>query len=353
MMMKGEKGFQPSPLLCYIFCKRWLMPENLDQFNRGITYLRVSVTDRCNLQCTYCRPVKAFTPLGHNDILSYEEILRAIQAAARLGIKKVRLTGGEPLLRRGFPALVSSVCSEVDLEDVSITTNGVFLSKLARTLYLAGLRRINVSLDTLRRSRYVEITGRDHFEAVWKGLQEAEAIGFAPIKLNVVVMNGINEDEIFDFAEMSREKPYHIRFIEYMPFGEANRTFDERFVSSDRIRALLETSGPLEELERVDMDGPAQRYRYEGAKGEIGLISPMSGHLCSSCNRLRMTADGRLRPCLFSDVEFDIKKVLRRAPNETDLKDLFLKAIAAKPRRRCDSGGETKAVRRPMSAIGG
>lgn len=328
------------------------MPENLDRFDRRITYLRVSVTDRCNLRCTYCRPVKTFQPLCHKDILSYEELLLAIQVGIEVGIRKVRLTGGEPMLRRDFPTFVSAVCSEADLEDVAVTTNGVLLKGLAKPLFDAGLRRINVSLDTLRRDRYSQITGRDHLETVLAGLETAEAVGFSPIKLNVVVMNGINDDEIVDFARISREKPYHVRFIEYMPFGEADRWFAERFLPSDRIRSLLETSAPLTRLDRVDLDGPAMRYRFEGARGEIGLISPVTHHFCSSCNRLRLTADGRLRPCLFSDVEVDIKTPLRRG-HERDLKDRFLEAISAKPKTYCRNpeGGIQSA--RPMSAIGG
>jgi len=329
------------------------MPDNSDRFHRSMTYLRISVTDRCNLRCVYCRAVKAFTPLKHTDILSYEECLKAITAATPLGIKKVRLTGGEPLFRRGFTGFVSSVCRIPALEDVAVTTNGVLLKKMAAPLYEAGLRRINVSLDTLLRSRYIEITGRDHFDDVWEGLQAAEAVGFAPIKLNVVVMRGVNVDEVARFAELSFERAYHIRFIECMPFDRTSRWFAERYVPSDRIRALLESRGPLKPVDRSDIDGPAERFRYEGAKGEIGLISPISHLMCSSCNRLRLTADGRLRPCLFSNVEVNIKRAMRKGASREELQALFRAAIQAKPkghRLGVDGGFESE---RCMSAIGG
>ena len=329
------------------------MSDNLDRYQRFITYLRVSVTDRCNLRCMYCRTVRAFAPLGHKDILSYEEILQVIAAGIRVGIQKVRLTGGEPLLRRGVTGLVAAVCKDLKLKDVGITTNGVFLKKMAVPLYRSGLRRINVSLDTLRRDRYIDVTGRDHFDDVWQGLQEAEAVGFAPIKLNVVVMKGVNDDEVIPFGEITRDRPYHVRFIEYMPFGRGNGGFADKHVSSDEIRKRLETRGPLKELDRRDLDGPAERYRFEGARGEIGLISPISRHMCPSCNRLRLTADGRLLPCLFSNTEFDIKTPVRKGAPPEDLQKVFLEAIQAKPRHHCIGLDGWFESGRPMSAIGG
>ena len=329
------------------------MASNLDRFNRTITYLRVSVTDRCNLRCAYCQPVKELKLLRHSKILSYEEILRVVQAAAKLGISKIRLTGGEPLIRRGFTGFVSSVCRVSGLEDVSITTNGVFLKEKAGKLFDAGIRRINVSLDTLERSKYNEITKRDYFKNVWEGLMEAEAVGFSPIKVNVVAMRGVNDDEFLSFAELSMRKPYYIRFIEYMPFGYTSQWGSEKYISSDDIKSHLESCGRLKEVSRLVLDGPARRYRFEGARGEIGFISAMSQHFCSSCNRLRLTADGKLRPCLFANDELDIKKPLRSGCSLEDLKGLFQQAISQKPKGyhagihgNCESN-------RPMSAIGG
>jgi len=330
------------------------MAPNLDRFNRTITYLRVSVTDRCNLRCAYCQPVKELKLFKHSEILRYEEVLRVVQAASEVGISKIRLTGGEPLIRRGFTDFVASVCRVSGLEDVSITTNGVFLKEKAGKLFDAGVRRINVSLDTLKRSKYNEITGRDYFENVWEGLREAEAVGFSPIKINVVAMRGVNDDEFTKFAELSMRKPYHIRFIEYMPFGYTSQWSCEKYVSSDDIKSQLDKScGRLKEVFRLVLDGPARRYRFEDARGEIGFISAMSQHFCSSCNRLRLTADGKLRPCLFANDELDIKEPLRSGCSLDDLKGLFKQAIAKKPKgHHAGVHGKGESIR-PMSAIGG
>ncbi len=330
------------------------MVPNLDRFNRKITYLRVSVTDRCNLRCAYCQPVKELKLLKHSEILSYEEVFRVVQAAAKLGISKIRLTGGEPLIRREFTDFVASVCRMPGLEDVSVTTNGVFLKEKAGELFDAGVRRINVSLDTLNRSKYDKITGRDYFENVWEGLREAEAVGFSPIKVNVVAMRGVNDDEFTKFAEISMRKPYHIRFIEYMPFGYASQWSCEKYISSNDIKSqLVKSCGRLKGVSRIDLDGPARRYRFEGARGEIGFISAMSQHFCSSCSRLRLTADGKLRPCLFANDELDIKGPLRSGCSLEDLRGLFQQAIAKKPKEHhAGMHGKGESIR-PMSAIGG
>ncbi len=327
------------------------MAPNIDNYNRRITYLRVSVTDRCNLRCMYCLPVKDLKLMNHRDILSYEEILTVIQAAAEVGIKKVRLTGGEPLVRKNFVHLVSSVCRITGLEDVSITTNGVLLSEKAQEVFDAGVHRINVSLDTLNAAKYAEITGRDCFDNVWEGLQTAEAVGFSPIKVNVVAMKGINDDEVLRFGKLSVQRPYHVRFIEYMPVGHDSLWGPEKYISSDEIRSNLESLGRLQQIPRLSGDGPAKRYRFESAKGEIGFISAMSRHFCPSCNRLRLTADGRLRPCLFADDEVDILGPLRKGCGSEDLKALFRQAIARKPKEHHADAG--KGGIRPMSAIGG
>ncbi|MBW1716229.1 MAG: GTP 3',8-cyclase MoaA [Deltaproteobacteria bacterium] len=329
------------------------MASNVDPYNRKITYLRVSVTDRCNLRCMYCTPVKDLKLLDHADILSYEEILKVIHVATDLGIKKVRLTGGEPLLRRNFVHLVESACRIPQIEDVSITTNGVLLQEMARPLFEAGLRRINVSLDTLNPLKYTKITRRECFDAVWNGLQVAEAIGFSPIKVNVVVIKGINDNELLRFADLSVRKPYHIRFIEYMPIGRDSNWAPEKYVPSDKIRSKLETFGPLRKIPRSIHDGPAERYQFQSAKGEIGFISALSHHFCPLCNRLRLTADGKLRPCLFADDEVDIKSPLRNGYSHQDLRDVFQQAIARKPRRHHAEILKKRECLRSMSTIGG
>jgi cyclic pyranopterin phosphate synthase len=329
------------------------MAPNVDPYNREITYLRVSVTDRCNLRCIYCAPVKVLKLFTHADILSYEQILKVIRVGTDIGIKKVRLTGGEPLIRRNFVHFVASLCRMPQIEDISITTNGVLLKKMARPLFEAGVRRINVSLDTLNPLKYTKITRRECFDAVWKGLQIAEAVGFSPIKVNVVVMRGINDNEVLRFADLSVRKPYHIRFIEYMPIGRDSDWTPEKYISSDEIKSKLKTFGPLYNIPRSINDGPAERYRFESAEGEIGFISALSHHFCPSCNRLRLTADGKLRPCLFADDEVDIKTPLRNGCSQEDLRGLFQQAIARKPRRHHAEILEKGECLRLMSTIGG
>lgn len=329
------------------------MAPSLDPYNREITYLRVSVTDRCNLQCIYCMPVRDLKLLDHSDILSYEEILEVIRIGIDLGVKKVRLTGGEPLLRRNFVNFVESVNRIPGIEDVSLTTNGVLLQEMAEPLFEAGLRRINVSLDTLDPLKYRKITRGDCFDAVWKGLQVAEAVGFSPIKVNVVAIRGLNDDELRQFAHLSMQRPFHVRFIEYMPIGQNSNWGPEKHISSDEIRCKLETLGSLHKIPHAIHDGPAERYRFESAAGEIGFISAMSHHFCPSCNRLRLTADGRLRPCLFADDEVDIKSTLRNGGSQEDLKGVFQEAIARKPRRHHAEILVRGESARPMSTIGG
>jgi len=329
------------------------MAPNIDHYDRKITYLRVSVTDRCNLRCVYCHPVKDLKLLKHADILTYEEILTIVQAGTRVGIRKLRLTGGEPLVRRNFVHLVSSLCRLPEIEEVCITTNGVFLKKRAQEIFDAGVRRINVSLDTLNPLKYTRITGRPLFQEVWEGIETAQEVGFSPIKLNVVAIKGFNDDELLRLARLSVEKPYHVRFIEYMPIGPDSRWRPEKYISSDEIKLKLQSFGKLLEVPRSDGDGPAERYRFESALGEIGFISPLSHHFCPSCNRLRLLANGKLRPCLFADDEVDVKSTLRNGCTLEDLKTLFLKAIAKKPKEHHAQTLERDQCVRPMFAIGG
>jgi cyclic pyranopterin phosphate synthase len=329
------------------------MAPNIDQYNRRISYLRVSVTDRCNLCCSYCLPVKNLKLLEHTEILSYEEILKVIIAGAECGIRKVRLTGGEPLVRRNFVRFVASVCRIPELEDVSITTNGVLLKERAKEIFDAGVHRINISLDTLNRLKYAKITGHNCFDDVWEGLQEVEAIGFSPIKINVVAVRGLNDDEFTRLAELSVEKPYHVMFIEYMSIGHDSQWKPEKYISSDEIKSKIESIGLLHKIPRASHDGPALRYRFESAKGEIGFISAISHHFCTTCNRLRLTANGKLRPCLFADNEVDVKTALRNACTRQDLKELFREAIAKKPGRHHATMPDSGECLRPMYAIGG
>ncbi|MBU4259100.1 MAG: GTP 3',8-cyclase MoaA [Proteobacteria bacterium] len=329
------------------------LAPNIDHYNRRISYLRVSVTDRCNLRCIYCLPVKDLRLLDHAEILSYEEILEVVIAGTECGIRKVRLTGGEPLARRNFVQFVASVCRIPKLEDVSITTNGVLLKERAKEIFDAGVHRINISLDTLHRLKYAKITGYNCFDEVWEGLKEAEAVGFSPIKINVVAIRGLNDDEFPRLAELSVKKPYHVRFIEYMSIGHDSQWKPEKYISSDEIKSKLKCIGPLHRIPRATHDGPAERYRFESARGEIGFISVLSHRFCPTCNRLRLTADGKLRPCLFADNEVDVKTPIRNRCTRQDLKELFRKTIAKKPRQHHTKIPDSRDCLRPMYAIGG
>jgi cyclic pyranopterin phosphate synthase len=285
--------------------------------------------------------------------LRYEEIVDIIRAATDLGINKVRITGGEPLIRKNLIHFVESVCRIANLGDVSITTNGVLLKAMAPAIFDAGVHRINVSLDTLSPFKYAKITGVDCFHDVWKGLEEAHTAGFSPIRINVVVIRGINDDDIVAFGKLSLRKPYQIRFIEFMPIGGDGFWTPEKYMSSDAIKSTLESIGPLFPVSSGLADGPAERYRFQGAQGEIGFISPMSHRFCHACNRLRLTADGKIRPCLFGSQELDIKTLLRQGGNRGDLAALLQEAIDRKPKHHHAERQRLEKSSRPMSAIGG
>ncbi|MDD3581990.1 MAG: GTP 3',8-cyclase MoaA [Desulfobacca sp.] len=324
-----------------------------DGFGRNINYLRMSITDRCNLRCFYCTPVQGLVKLAHDEILRYEELLHLARLAAKLGLGKLRVTGGEPLVRRGVAGFLQALQCIPQVEEICLTTNGVRLAELAEALWAAGLRRLNVSLDSLQPQRYHQLTGGDFFFQVWEGLRLAEALGFAPIKINCVVMRGLNDDELSAFARLSLEYPYHIRFIEYMPIGTQGHWHRRYYLSTEIIKAYLKPLGQLEELPPEAAAGPARRYRLPGAKGELGFISPISQHFCPTCNRLRLTADGRLRPCLLSDQEFDIKTPLRLGADDATLEEMFRTAIRRKPQRYPLGALESYNCHRPMASIGG
>lgn len=320
---------------------------------RMINYLRLSITDRCNLRCTYCMPEEGIHFKPHDEILSYEEMFHLVTISIRCGIRKVRLTGGEPLVRKGFVRFIERLSAVKELDEITLTTNGVLLKEFAADLKRFGISRINVSLDSLKPERFLHITGRDHFARVWAGIQEAERLGFSPIKINVVAMKGINDDEILDFARLTIEKPYHIRFIEFMPVGEQNSWTPRRFLSVEEIHRKIQTLGNLRPVQSNQLDGPAERYVLEGAKGELGLIGALSHHFCDRCNRLRLTADGHLRGCLLSDQELDIKTPLREGRTDAHLAELIRQTVEHKLRNHgLVQSGPRKCVRQ-MSTIGG
>ena len=325
------------------------MTEVIDSFGRGITYLRISVTDRCNLRCIYCMPPEGVPQMSHSDILSYEEIGTIVQAAAQLGVNKVRLTGGEPLVRAELPKLVGMLSQIEGIKDLSLTTNGTILKKYALELKQAGLSRVNISLDTLKADKFRYITHFGELKDVLEGIDAAKEAGFHPVKINTVVVRGVNDDEILDFARMTCQEGWHVRFIELMPFkGVA------AFVPSTELRQHINLLGKLESSMPLTGNGPATYYRLAGAKGTIGFISPLTEtFFCSQCNRMRLTPDGRLRPCLLGENEIDLKTPLRNDAPMHKLKRLILKAVASKPEHHPLIGDNFRPVKRKMSQIGG
>lgn len=324
----------------------------IDSYNRHLNYLRISVTDRCNLNCCYCEPRKRILKLSHNEILSYEEILRLVRIGISLGITKVRVTGGEPLVRKGICDFLTSLRTLKGLEDISLTTNAVLLEENLEKLEKVGIKRINVSLDTLNRDKFKQITGHDCFDKVWSAVLKAHTRGFNPIKLNAVVLPGVNDDELTDLAQLSISYPFHIRFIEYMPIGADTFIRRPRILAPDVIDRL-KSLGRLIPVKNGIWDGPARRFKIEGAKGEIGLISAMSHHFCRQCNRLRLTAEGRLRTCLLSDRFEDLKGPLRSGCSDKELADIIVNAVRHKPFAHNLTADSTVGVHDPMSSIGG
>ena len=329
----------------------------IDHYNREINYLRVSVTDRCNLRCAYCMPKEGVSLIGHDDILRYEEILRVIRASMSLGVVKVRVTGGEPLVRRDILSFLASINSVDGLQDISLTTNGVLLASMAEEIFNAGVKRINISLDSLHPKKYEEITRGGSLDRVLMGIEAAQRIGFFPIKINVVTIRGFNDDEILNFIRLTIEKPFQVRFIEFMPFGRAGEDHANRYLSNEAIIERISQIYGLEPLRSKGskLDGPARLYKIKGALGEIGFISSISEHFCKSCNRLRLTSDGRLRACLFSDKEVDLKEAMRSGCSDDDLVSLIDKAIKMKPQdiKEAALGMHIKKCTMEMSAIGG
>jgi cyclic pyranopterin phosphate synthase len=327
-------------------------PPLVDREKRHLNYLRISITDRCNLRCLYCVPEGRIPKLDHDDILSYEEILRLVEIGIALGIRKVRITGGEPLVRKGAVDFLARLKRIRELEDVSLTTNGVLLETFGQRIFDAGVRRINVSLDTLNRGKYAHITGYDHFDRVWKGIRKALDIGFAPIKINVVAMRGINDDEIIQFGKLARIYPFHVRFIEYMPIGNSRATTRDQLLTPE-IQHRITALGTLTPVEPDQHDGPARRFKLAGSAGEIGFISALSHHFCHRCNRLRLTADGKLRACLLSDHHDDLRQALRNGASDQALADIFRLSVKKKAARHPLDGNGQKCINSQMQGIGG
>ena len=296
---------------------------------RNVNYLRLSITDRCNLRCLYCASWEEWEKLPAWEILRYEEFLVLAGAAARAGIRKVRVTGGEPLVRRGVVDFLRALGRVPGLEEVCLTTNGVLLPELAGDLFAAGLRHLNLSLDSLKVERYRELTGADLLPQVLKGLEEAASLGFHPLKLNCVVLKGVNDDELLNFAALARDYSLEVRFIEFMP-TVSRELWARHFLPMAEVRRVLAPLGLEDAGAPGATAGPARTCRVRGFKGELGFIDTVSEHRCRTCNRLRLTAAGRLRPCLFAGPELDVKEPLRRGESEAALTRIFQKAMRLK-----------------------
>ena len=325
----------------------------IDTYNRKIDYIRISVTDRCNLRCIYCMPSEGVREITHSEILTYEEIIHILSIATNLGIKKVRITGGEPLVRKGLPYLIKTISNLGAIEEISLTTNGVLLKRFARELKEAGLNRLNISLDSMDPKRYEEITKGNNLSDVWEGIRAAEELGFSPIKINMVPIRGFNDNEIKEFAALTFNKPYHIRFIEFMPTGAKDIWSKEKYISTKELKEAISGLGELKPIKNEWGSGPAKNFKLLNAKGVIGFISAVSDHFCAGCNRLRLTSDGKLRPCLFSDSEIDLKKALREGCDDDELQRLLLLGLQIKPEKHNINESDPNAIERPMSAIGG
>lgn len=321
----------------------------LDTFGRNIDYLRISVTEACNFRCIYCAPNGQTPPAA--SPLAIDEIERVVRAGVGLGITKIRLTGGEPLVRRDIIEIVRAVAAIDGVQDLALTTNGFLLARLARELAGAGLRRVNLSLDTLHRDRFAKITGVDAFDAVWAGIRAAEDAGLAPLKINLVAMRGVNDDEFADFARLTVDHPWHIRFIELMPVGTSSAAsdfFTRHFIAASDIRA------GLPELDRASVhgNGPARTYRLPNAPGTVGFITPASDHFCNACNRIRVTARGALCACLFGERGTDMRGALCEGVSESALQALLARAIGEKPEKH-PIGDDFSIDAGAMSEIGG
>ena len=321
-----------------------------DRFNRVINYLRISITDRCDLHCKYCVE-KDFPFIPHDEILRYEEIIRFVRIMAGLGVTKVRLTGGEPLRRKDLPFLLREIATISGINDISLTTNGVSLGDKVLELKAAGLRRVNISLDTLKRDRFSFITGVDAYDKVLDSIQKAKGAGLCPVKINTVIIKDFNDDEVLDFVHFAKHENVEVRFIEFMPFGDTGLWDSSKVVTSAELEALIKKAYDL--VPSVNSHrGPARMFKIPGQHGKIGFISPMSSHICSDCNRLRLTSDGKIKPCLFSDTEYDVKGLLRGNKSDEEIAEAVVEIVRAKPEKKFESG-VIKKCQRSMRGTGG
>ncbi len=325
----------------------------LDNQGRDINYLRISVTDKCNLRCRYCMPLDGIKQLRHDEILSLEDIARLVRVAAGVGIRKVRLTGGCPLVRRNVSQLIRYIREIPEIDDIAITTNGVLFADMAEELKDAGLNRVNFSLDSLRPERYREITRIGNLDNVTRAIEKALELKMEPVKLNTVAIRGFNDDEILDFANLAYTRPLHVRFIEFMPIGDLNYWKPERMMNCQEVKDIISRKYDMVENVKIKGNGPAKSYRLKGGQGSLGFISPMSNHFCHECNRLRLTAEGKLRACLYDRKELDLRLAVANGASDEELRQMFLRAIHFKPEKHHMNSGWGEENQRMMYQIGG
>lgn len=327
----------------------------IDPFGRAITYLRISLTDRCNLRCVYCMPQQGLEWQTRADQLSVDEIVRVVETAAQGGVKRIRLTGGEPLVHPHVIEIVRHITRVPGIEEVSLTTNAILLERLAQPLAEAGLKRVNISLDTLDANRYKRITRGGKIERVWRGIAAAERARLAPLKLNTVIVRGVNADELIPLARLTMKNKWHVRFIELMPIGNAQSWGadfpepEDRYVSVQEMHKTLSVLQLVSETTPIG-NGPARTFRIRGALGTVGFISPLGEHFCQNCNRLRLTSDGKLRPCLVIPNEVSMREALRTG---RPLENYFAQAISHKPQQHDMQISVPAGSQRGMSQIGG
>ncbi|MGB3366574.1 MAG: GTP 3',8-cyclase MoaA [Acidaminobacteraceae bacterium] len=319
----------------------------IDSFGREINYLRISVTDLCNLRCKYCMPETGIDKKCHSEMLRNEEIIKIVKVMSELGITKIRITGGEPLVKKGILEMISEINKIPKIEEIVLTTNGILLADMAQKLKNAGVKRVNISLDTMDKIKFEEITRKDQLVKVLEGIDKAIEVGLTPVKINTVLIGGFNDNEVADFIKLTKERDIDVRFIELMPIGEASLWNKEKFLSTDSI---LENEKSLVPVVGKDKSSPAKYYKLPDSKGTVGLINPISCSFCKNCNRIRLTSDGKLKLCLHSDVEIDVINVLR---DGDDIKEVIKEAITNKPQEHRLGDEDFKPVTRNMNRIGG
>ncbi len=329
------------------------MPQLIDTFNRIVTNLRISVTDRCNFRCAYCMPEEGMEWLKKDKLVTYEEITRLAHIFASLGVRKIRLTGGEPLMRKELWRLIRMLRSVDGIDDIALTTNGYFLKEQGRELVDAGLNRINISLDSLDPRVFAEMARRDYFKQTWEGIEEVERLGIKPIKLNVVLIRGVNDGEILKFAELARTRSFVIRFIEFMPIGKDDGWAIDKVVPTREVLEIINSYCWLVPVPHSNGKAPADRYVFEDGKGEIGFISSVSQPFCSDCDRVRLTSDGKFRTCLFSLVETDLRAMLRGGSSDQEIADALVAAVWKKEEGHLINRPGFVRPERTMSQIGG